>query len=328
MMPRHAPHWLGDNQVPLMMQRVIIALLPTALCMVLWFGVGVATNLLLLIACCIAFEALCLRLRRRNISAGLADCSALVTAVLIGLSLPPTMPWWLLLITALFAIVLAKHVYGGLGQNPFNPAMVGYLAVLIAFPDEVARWPQPDFGTFTAADNLDAISSATPLDTVKMQLKQMRTMAEITAQPGFGMLAGRGWEWINLAALAGGVWLLRKQVISWHIPGSMLLTLATLYFLFYALTPATQPSPLIGLLSGGTMLAAFFIATDPVSGAASNTGKIIFGAGVALFCFGMRTWGAYPDGIAFAVLLMNTAVPLIDRWTVPRIYGHHKRPRL
>ncbi len=321
---RHAPHWLSHNSVPLTMQRVIIALAPTALCTLLWFGVGVISNLLLLVLFCAALEAAALTLRQRDIRAGLGDCSAFVTALLLGLTLPPGMPWWLLLVAAVFAIALAKHVYGGLGQNPFNPAMVGYLAVLIAFPDDVARWPQP---SFAGMDQVDAVSGATPLDSIKMQLNQMRTIAEITAQPAFGLLAGRGWEWINLAALGGGLWLLRKQVISWHVPGSMLLTLTAAYFLLYAFSPATQPSPVIGLLSGGTMLAAFFIATDPVSGAASNTGKIIFGTGVALFCFGMRTWGAYPDGIAFAVLLMNSAVPLIDRWTAPRIYGHRKRPR-
>ncbi len=321
---RHAPHWLSRNTVPLTMQRVIIALAPVTLCTLLWFGVGVISNLLLLVLFCAALEAAALTLRQRDVRAGLADCSAIVTALLLGLTLPPALPWWLLLVAAVFAIALAKHVYGGLGQNPFNPAMVGYLAVLIAFPDDVARWPQP---AFAGMDQVDAVSAATPLDSIKMQLNQMRTMAEITAQPAFGLLAGRGWEWINLAALGGGLWLLRKQVISWHVPGSMLLTLAAAYFLLFAFTPATQPSPVIGLLSGGTMLAAFFIATDPVSGAASDTGKIIFGIGVALFCFGMRTWGAYPDGIAFAVLLMNTAVPLIDRWTAPRIYGHRERPR-
>jgi electron transport complex protein RnfD len=140
------------------------------------------------------------------------------------------------------------------------------------------------------------------------------------------MLAGRGWEWINLSALAGGLWLMRKQVISWHVPVTLLATLAALYFGFYAVAPATHPSPILGLLSGGTMLAAFFVATDPVSGAASNAGKVVFGAGIAILCFTMRKWGAYPDGIGFAVLIMNTAVPLIDRWTVPRVYGHKKRP--
>lgn len=318
---RNAPHWLGNNSVPLIMRRVIVALLPATFCTVFFFGAGVAVNLLLLALFCTILEAGALRLRSRDVPSGLADCSALVTAILMGLALPPAMSWWALLTAALFAIVFAKHVYGGLGQNPFNPAMVGYLAVLIAFPDQAALWPAP-----LGLEQIDAVSAATPLDSVKMQLGQMRTMAEITAQPGFGLLAGHGWEWINLTALAGGLWLLHKQVITWHVPAAMLITLAVLYFVFYAVAPATQPSPLFGLLSGGTMLAAFFVATDPVSGAASNTGKIIFGAGTGLFCFAMRAWGAYPDGIAFAILLMNTAVPLIDRWTVPRVYGHRKRP--
>lgn len=313
-----APHWLGSNSVPLVMRRVLLALLPTTACSVYFFGGGVIVNMALLVAFCTAIEAALLWARQRTIADGLADCSALVTALLIALTLPPWMPWWLLLIAAGFAIGLAKHAYGGLGQNPFNPAMVGYVTVLVAFPAQVAEWP--------ALGLPDAVSGATPLDTVKIQLQQMRTMAEITAQPGFGLLAGRGWEWINLTALAGGLWLLRKQVISWHVPAGMLSTLALLYFCFYAFQPAVQPSPLLGMLSGGTMLAAFFVATDPTSGASSNAGKIVFGAGTALLCFGMRTWGAYPDGIAFAILLMNMAVPLIDRWTLPRIYGHRRRP--
>lgn len=317
---RAAPHWLGSNSVPLMMQRVLLALLPTYACMVWFFGIGVIFNAVLLLVFCVTAEAAAVALRGRAVAPALSDCSAVVAALLIAPCLPPGMSWWPLLCAALFAIVFAKHVYGGLGQNVFNPAMVGYVVVLIAFPEQAAEWPPLQSGP------VDATSAATPLDSVKMQLGQMRTMGEITAGGEFGWLAGAGWGWINLAALAGGLWLLRKRVITWHAPGAMLITLALLYFAFYAVTPATQPSPLLGLLSGGTMLAAFFVVTDPVSGAASPTGRIIFGAGTAVLCFSLRSWGAYPDGIAFAVLLMNMAVPLIDRYTVPRVYGHRKRP--
>ena len=314
-----APHWLGNNSVPLMMQRVLLALVPLYACSVFFFGSNILVNAALLTLFCVLGEAAALRLRNRPVRPALQDCSAIVAGLLIAPCLPPDVPWWVLAVAALFAIVLAKHVYGGLGQNVFNPAMAGYVAVLIAFPQHVAEWP-----AIGAA--VDAVSGATPLDAVKMQLGQMRTMSEISAGANFGWLAGYGWEWINLAALAGGLWLVKKRVITWHAPGAMLLTMALLYFVFYAFSPATQPSPLFGLLSGGTMLAAFFIVTDPVSGATTPLGRIIFGAGTGALCFAMRTWGAYPDGIAFAVLLMNMCAPLLDRYTLPRVYGHRKRP--
>lgn len=338
---RTAPHWLGNNSIPLMMRQVILALLPVCACACWYFGWGFILNLLFLCAACLGTEATALALRGRDIKAGLSDGSALVTAILIALAMPPMMPWWVSLTAALFAIGLAKHAYGGLGYNPFNPAMVGYVTVLVAFPQQLATWPaigtesswvslQQSWQYFLGGNDFgltaDAFSGATPLDSIKMQLGLMRTMNEITGQEHFGWLAGRGWEWINLSAAAGGLWLLRKSVISWHVPAAMLLTMALLYFGFYAVQPATNPSPLIGLLSGGTMLAAFFIATDPVSGAASNNGRIVFGIGTGILCFALRRWGAYPDGIAFAILLMNMCVPLIDRFTVPRVYGHKKSP--
>jgi electron transport complex protein RnfD len=154
----------------------------------------------------------------------------------------------------------------------------------------------------------------------------MLTMKEILAQESFGWIGGRGWEWINLAALAGGLWMLSQRVIRWHIPAGMLGMLILLYGCFFTFGAQTHPSPLIGLFSGGTMLAAFFVATDPVSAAASDRGRLIYGAGIGLLCFAVREWGAYPDGIAFAVLLMNMAAPLIDRYTLPRVYGHRERP--
>lgn len=313
-----APHWLGRNSVPLMMQRVLLALLPLYACCTWYFGLEVLLNAALLIVFSCAAEAAALRMRERRIVPALQDCSAIVAALLIAPCLPPGTPWWVLAVAAFFAIALAKHVYGGIGQNVFNPAMAGYVAVLVAFPQHVAEWP--------AIVMTDALTGATPLDSVKMQLGQMRTMTEITATENFGLIAGYGWEWINLAALAGGLWLLSKKVISWYAPGAMLITMGALYFVFYAFSPATQPSPLIGLLSGGTMLAAFFVVTDPVSGATTPAGRIVFGAGTGALAFAMRTWGAYPDGIAFAVLFMNMCAPLLDRYTLPRVYGHRKRP--
>jgi electron transport complex protein RnfD len=335
---RQAPYWRGADNITIMMVRVLVALTPV-LCVSVWFlGIGVLLNLIFAAAICLALEALTLRLRHRPVKPFLLDGSALVTAALIALTLPPLMPWWVTAIACLFAIVFAKHLYGGLGYNVFNPAMVGYVVVLISFPHYVAQWPATSapadtttliaaflHGVLPATGLVDAYSSATPLDSIKMQLGQMKTMQEIMVEPAFGWLAGRGWEWINLAALAGGLWLLRKKVIRWHIPAAMLGSMAFWYFALYALDSATHVSPLLGLFSGGTMLAAFFVATDPVSAATSERGRIIYGAGIGTLCFAMRQWGAYPDGIAFAVLLMNMAAPLIDRYTLPPVYGHSGR---
>lgn len=331
-----APHWLGNNTVAAMMRTVLLALLPMLVVASWYLGPGIIANTAVACGACCAFEAGMLKWRGQPLAPFLLDSSALVTGVLLGLCLPPLLPWWVTLVACLFAIVVAKHAYGGLGHNVFNPAMAGYLVALVAFPQYVADWPAltpdsswPAFSTWlnyfalgSAPPNFDALSGATPLDSVKTGLGQMQMMSELTAEPGFGLLAGRGWEWINLAGLAGGVWIVRREITSWHAPAGMLVTLALLYFGFYALDADANPSPVLGLLSGGTMLAAFFIVTDPVSGAAAPRGRLIFGAGVGLLTFCMRKWGAYPDGIAFAVLFMNMTAPLIDRYTVPRIYGH------
>jgi len=335
-----APHWLGTNSVPIMMRRVLYALAPTIALSIGFLGAGVLLNLLFAGLLCWLLEAAALYARQRPLATFLNDGSALVTALLLALALPPLTPWWVTAIACLFAIVFAKHLYGGLGYNVFNPAMVGYVVVLVSFPEHLASWPSPGAPPASIALTLDvflhgpplsgmavdALSGATPLDSIKMQLAQMRTMDEILAQDSFGWLAGRGWEWINLAALGGGLWLLSRRVIRWQIPASMLGTMAVLYGTFFALESATHPSPLLGLFSGGTMLAAFFIATDPVSAAASDRGRLIYGAGIGALCFAMREWGAYPDGIAFAVLLMNMAAPFIDRYTLPRVHGHRRRP--
>jgi electron transport complex protein RnfD len=333
-----APHWLGTLTVPRMMRQVIYAMLPVSVVMTLLLGAGVVLNLLFAVLLCVGLEALMLQLRRQNVAEFALDGSAIVTGMLIALALPPNTPWWVTAVACLFAIVFAKHLYGGLGQNPFNPAMVGYVVVLVSFPAQLAYWPgslapsmtlQVTFDIFLNGHPgiaFDALSGATPLDDIKISLAEMRTMDEILARPGYGWLAGRDWQWINLAALAGGLWLLKLKIIRWHIPVAMLATLAVLYLAFYAFQTATQPSPLLGLFSGGTMLAAFFVATDPVSAAATERGKLIYGAGIGALCFAVREWGAYPDGIAFAVLLMNTAAPLIDRYTLPRVYGHRERP--
>jgi electron transport complex protein RnfD len=236
------------------------------------------------------------------------------------------------------AVLLGKHVYGGLGYNPFNPAMVGYAVLLISFPVAMTRWPLigaeldwPTLARLTVHSfyagvpppdlSWDAWTGATALDVLRTGLRQRLTMQEIRAGGPFGALGAAGWVSINLAALAGGLFLLRRGIVRWQIPTAVLAGIAVPAALGHALDPGSHPGAVFHLLSGATMLGAFFIATDPVSAASSDRGRLIYGAGIGILTWVIRRWGSYPDGLAFAVLLMNLAVPLIDRYTIPRIYG-------
>jgi electron transport complex protein RnfD len=271
----------------------------------------------------------------------LLDFSALVTAALIAFALPALTPWWVTATAALFGIVVAKHLYGGLGYNIFNPAMAGYVVVLVAFPLHMNLWIAPRMGdldyhymtifetarytltgTFPDYLSFDAISRATPLDTVKAGLASMSTFQELQANPIMGDFGGRGWEWIaNLTAFGGG-WLLLRRYIRMHIPLGVFAGLLVPTTIMYVLQPGIHPAPGFYLFSGGTILCAFFIATDPVSAATSPKGRLIYGFGIGFLIYAIRRWGSYADGVAFAVLLMNMATPAIDYLTRPHIVGH------
>ena len=231
-----------------------------------------------------------------------------------------------------------------LGYNLFNPAMAGYVLVLVSFPQAMTVWPapfigdidyvQPDLaaalvytltGSFPGGLEVDAVARATVLDSVREGLSQMRTMDEIRASPLFGDFGGEGWEWINNFVALGGLWLLYAGIIRWQIPTAMLAGLLVPATVVWLLDPGTHPSPGLHLFSGGAILGAFFIATDPVSAPATGPGRLIYAAGIGLLTFVIRQWGSYADGVAFAVLLMNMTVPLIDRCTRPRIYGRASR---
>lgn len=327
------------------MRLVIYALLPTMALHVVFFGPGLIVQSVLAIATALAAEALALRLRGRPLRLYLTDGTAVVTALLLALCLPPLAPWWLVVSGTAFAILLAKHAFGGLGMNIFNPAMVGYAVLLVSFPAQLLTWLPPDVaglrsvelsfsqtlttiltGQLPDALRWDAVTSPTPLDALRTSLAMGMTMQEARASPIFGTFGGRGWEWINLATLAGGIALLLLRVIRWHIPVAMLASLAACASVMYALDPGTYAGPMFHLTSGASLLGAFFIATDPVSAATSDRGRFIYASGIGVLTYVIRTWGGYPDGVAFAVLLMNLAVPLIDRYTIPRIYGHPRRP--
>jgi electron transport complex protein RnfD len=333
-----APHTLSGNRVRRVMGWVLLALVPALLTHLVFFGYGLLINVTLAAATGIACEALALRLRGQPLAPFLSDGSVIVTGTLLAFCIPPLAPWWLTVSGTAFAVLLVKHLYGGLGRNTFNPAMVGYVVLLVSFPVQMTRWPAPLGANpevpptlqdtlaaiFTGAPTsttFDAITTATPIAAVKAGLTFGHTMEELWTQPIFGHLAGRGWEMIALATLAGGVALLVSGVIRWQIPVAMLASIAVLAGLVHAIDPGSYPGITFHLLSGATMLGAFFIATDPVTAATSERGRLVYGACIGVLTYIIRTWGGYNDGVAFAVLLMNSAVPLLDRYTVPRIYG-------
>jgi electron transport complex protein RnfD len=330
-----SPHLPASGSVSRMMSFVLLALLPGSLCAAWLFGWGVLVNILLAGLAAITAEAAMLMARKRPVLPVLQDGSALLTGVLLALALPPLAPWWIPVIGSLFAIVIAKQLYGGLGYNPFNPAMAGYVVLLISFPRELSLWPATGqvlslqdtlllvfSGSLPDTLTLDAITMATPLDAVKTRLGLSETLTEIRDSAVFGSFAGAGWEWLNLWFLLGGLWLLQQKIIKWQIPAGMLGGLFLTALLFYAWNPDIYPSPLFHLFSGAAMLGAFFIATDPVSASTTPRGRLYYGFGIGVLTYVIRTWGGYPDGVAFAVLLMNMAAPTIDYYTRPRVFGH------
>jgi len=337
-----SPHQHPDTSVTTVMLNVVYALVPGIFAYIWFFGPGLLINMGIAIVAALATEAGVLYLRKRPIRPALFDGSALVTAILFALTLPSLAPWWIPVIGIVFAMIFAKHLYGGLGQNPFNPAMVGYAMLLISFPQEMTRWSAPLLvdtnapglvdmlrhsftGVLPVGVQYDALTMATPLDTMKIQTGLGQTVQTIQqTEPVMGQIGGVGWEWINIMFLFGGAWLLIRRIISWHIPAAMLAGLVLISGLFFLIFPDSHASPLFHLFSGATMLGAFFIATDPVTASTTPRGRLIYGLCIGLLVYIIRYWGGYPDAIAFAVLIMNMAVPTIDYYTQPRVFGYNR----
>jgi len=329
-----SPHAKGPSRTQRVMLLVLAATLPGVIVLTWLYGAGTLINMAWACAAALGFEAAILKLRQRPVGFFLRDGSVLVTAVLLALALPPYSPWWLTLIATGCAVVFGKQLYGGLGQNPFNPAMIGYVVVLISFPVEMTTWPVPhSVGLGAGLQHILGIASlpdgwtqATALDVLKVN--KSLTIDELWSNPAFGHFGGIGSEVVNLAFLAGGLFLLHKRLFSWHAPVGMLAALVVMSLVFWNGSGSdSNGSPLFHLLSGATMLGAFFIVTDPVSSATSPLGRLIFGVGVGIVVYVIRAWGGYPDGVAFGVLLMNLAAPTIDYYTRPRTYGHRKAER-
>ena len=344
-----SPHQRVKRDTSQVMRLVIYAMIPGIIAQTVFFGWGTLIQAFLAVISALVIEGLILWFRKRPIERTLTDYSAVLTGLLIAISIPPSLPWWMTVIGVFFAIAVAKQVYGGLGFNIFNPAMIAYVVLLISFPAAMSLWLPPMAHASVSPDFIDSFAliftgftssgyditqlrtiadgttMATPLDTVKTGLTQGITYSESLSTAIFSggpfNSAGAGWGWVALSYLVGGLWLIRMKVISWHIPASMLASVFICGLFLHLIDADHYASPLFHLINGAVMVGAFFIATDPVSASTTKKGRLIFGAAIGFWVVIIRVFGGYPDAVAFAVIIMNMTVPLIDYYTRPRTYG-------
>ncbi|PKO84806.1 MAG: electron transporter RnfD [Betaproteobacteria bacterium HGW-Betaproteobacteria-11] len=342
--PVAAPHTTTDNSVGRVMATVMVALTPATL-FGFWLYGWPAINLwLITVGSALFGEAFCLRLLDRRARPVLFDGSAALTGWLLALSLPPWAPWWIGVFGGLFATVLGKQVFGGLGQNLFNPAMVARVALLISFPLQMTAWVAPlpllsaaapgfiDGLRITlkaASPAFDAVASASLLGFAKTELSRgadlLQALSHAPAHTWYGSRPGSLGETAGWLIAGGGLLLMFRRIISWHIPLSMLAGIAVPAAILHGIDPTRYLDAGSHLLSGGAMLGAFFIATDYVTSPNTPRGQLVFGAGCGVLTYVIRTWAGYPEGVAFAVLLMNSLTPIIDSYVKPRIYGRDRR---
>ncbi|WP_298365898.1 RnfABCDGE type electron transport complex subunit D [uncultured Lutibacter sp.] len=318
-----SPHVHSDRTSKKLMYDVVIALIPAFLVSLYVFGIGAFIVTAAAVISCIVFEYLIQKfLLKSEVTIG--DGSALITGMLLAFNLPSGIPIWMIIVGSLFAIGVGKLSFGGLGFNIFNPALVGRVFLLISFPVQMTTWP-------TAIENqtvlADAVTGATPLGLIKEGLMFGETMTNISAnlpsnlEMFLGLSGGSIGEMSALALLIGGIYLLARKVITWHIPITMLVTMAVMTGIFWLINPESYASPLIHILSGGALLGAFYMATDLVTSPMTKKGMVIFAIGIAVITVVIRLFGAYPEGVSFAILIMNAFVPLINTYFKPRRFG-------
>ena len=344
MKPSSGAHVGANASVSHIMWQVMQAIMPATAFGIFCFGWPALNLFIITVSSAVFFEAFCLRLSGRLATPVIMDGSAVLTGWLLAMTLPPWAPWWIGVVGSAIAIILGKQVYGGLGQNLFNPAMLARVALLISFPIEMTTWANasPLFFshspglveswriTFAGLENLDASTGATTLGYIKTEFSQNHVLSDILKDYS-GFLNIIGWkrgslgETSTLLLVLGGVWLIRQGVIQWTIPVSLLLTVTVLAGFFHIMDGQHYAGPLVHLNSGAMMLVAFLIATDYVTSPNTRAGQLVFGAGCGMLIFVIRTWGTYPEGSGFAVLLMNSATPLIDHYIRPRIYGRDRK---
>ncbi len=313
---KSAPHIHTQEDLKRVMVDVVIALVPACAVSIWFFGWRSLTVLVLASVSALVFEALILRMAGKdNIRETVFDGSALITGILVAMNLPVTAPWWMVILGSFVAIVIAKQVFGGLGCNIFNPALVARVFLLISFPVQMTNWILPTY--FSG----EAVTAATPLGLLKTEGLGAVSQAYSHMDLLVGHIGGSMGEMSALALLLGGLFLLSRRVITWEIPVSVLGTLAVFTGIFWMINPEKYADPLFHVLSGGAILGALFMATDMVTSPLTRKGMLIFGVGIGLLTAIIRLFGGYPEGISFAILIMNGFVPLIDKYTAPRKFG-------
>ncbi len=319
-----SPHTRNELRTEKVMLYVVFAMLPAVAVSIYFFGFYAVKTYLLTIIFTLGFEAAFQKIRGKDIT--IKDNSALVTAILLAMNLPPVSPWWMIMIGSLIAIVLGKQVYGGLGQNPFNPALVARVFLLISWPAQMTNWTMPN--PITKGFMFDAVSTATPLGAAKTEVLtygHLKTVEGLNTLNLFlGNMGGSLGEISAIAIILGGLFLLWKKIIHWHVPVSFIGAFLLIIVPYWLLSPGKTLNPIMHLASGGLMLGAFFMATDMVTCPVTRKGQLIFGAGCGFLTAIIRLWGSYPEGVSFAILIMNAFVPLIDFNLRPKSFGEVK----
>ena len=318
-----SPHYYGDYTAKKLMYGVVYALIPALLVSVYFFGIGALIVTALSIVSCLAFEYLIQKYMMKT-EPTITDGSALVTGLLLAFNLPSNLPWWIIIIGALVSIGVGKMTFGGLGNNPFNPALVGRVFLFISFPVQMTSWPTP---IASRLQYTDAVTGPTPLGIIKEGLSSEATMPQLLEQiPGYmelfmGYMRGSMGEISATALIAGGIFMLARKIITWHIPASVILSVLVFTGILWLINPYDNADPVFHLLSGGLLLGAIYMATDYVTSPMTPKGMWIFGTGIGVITIAIRVFGAYPEGVSFAILIMNAFVPLINKYVKPKRFG-------
>ncbi len=323
----NSPHIQTPLTVKRIMLDVIIALSPAAIFSIYLFGLGAFIIITVSIISSVFFEWLLTKYFLKKPST-ISDLSAVVTGLLLAMNVPSNLPIWMLLVGTFVAIGIGKISFGGLGQNIFNPAIMARVFMLISFPVAMTSWPIP---LKDRMHYIDVHTGATPLGIIKEGVKNGETISHLmhqipsNSQLFYGIMGGSLGEMAAILLILGGIYLLIRKVITWHIPVSILVTVALFTGILWLINPDKYANPLFHLLTGGLMLGSIFMATDYVTSPMTPKGQIIFGVSIGLLTVLIRVWGAYPEGVSFAILIMNAFVPLINRYTRPKVFGTNKK---
>lgn len=324
-----SPHIHGNDSIKRNMYGVVIALLPALLVSFYYFGVGAAVVCITSVVSCVFFEWAINRYLLRNRNLSVLDGSAVITGLLLGFNLPSNIPVWIVVIGSLVAIGIGKMTFGGLGCNPFNPALVGRCFLLVSFPAQMTSWPVAG----QRWHYMDAVTEATPLSIMKEAAKTgdatvleklPDSLSMILGNNGASFGGGSIGEVCALALLAGLAYMLWRNIITWHIPISILLTIFAFSGILH-IVDSSYADPMTVLFSGGVMLGAIFMATDYVTSPMTHKGQIIYGVSIAVLTIVIRNWGAYPEGMSFAILVMNAFTPLINMYVRPKRFGENRK---